>query len=254
MIATKSFESIQNALDRSLGERTVKVVKRVPIVELGFMIAGAAPRTRYRNEVVYETHMQSSKLVGILCAPPRSTAAKDEILASLDYFHHRSGYFVDFFCIGYDRRGHSNADVRPAATVVDGRDWNFSEKDFNLTRSQLEGACKWTFSGEADLILAVARKSDSGKAWIDYSCAIACNLEAMVRDGAISSVRSFFESIFRFGETFDGEDPVWKLSDKLGISQGGHLLEEAVLTLLPDVVKRQYKSAKHFAIRDVSRP
>lgn len=254
MIPTPSLQSIYTALDASLGETTRRVVKRVPIEEFGFMVAGSAPRTRYRNEVVEERHVQWSKLVGILCAPPSSKAAKDEILASLDYFHHRSGLFVDFFCVGYERpTTTSGASLRPAATMVAGHEWQFDAQEFNLTREQLERECNWTFSGETDLILAVARKDRSGRAWVDYSCAIACNLEEMVRDGAISSVRSFFETIFRFGQKHKGDDPVWTLSDQLGIAQGGQLLQEAILTLLPEVVRRRYKSAKHLAIRDVSR-
>lgn len=254
MNPTRSVQSIYDRLNESLGETTRRVVKRVPVLEMGLIVAGRPPRQRYTTEVVEERHTQWSKLVGVLLCPPSSKAGKEEILPSLDYFHHRSGLFVDFFCVGYRPRMGDESDSPPTpVTRVGGKDWYFDARDFDQTRRQLEFESRWRFSGETDLLLAVARKEQAGRAYIDYSCAIACNLEEMGRDGAIASVRGLFEKIFRFGEDYQGDDPVWALSDQLGLEQGGTLLQEAILKLVPEAVQKRYKAAKHFAIANVSR-
>ena len=248
-----SMSHVERAMEACLGTQTRHVPKRVPITEVGLIVDGHPPPTRYRTEHVEEKIEQWSKMVGVLACMPTSRIGKDEILPHLDYFHHRSSYFVDFFCLGYmPASGRKNPDEKAVADVG-GRSWVFNAQAFEGCRRDLENQTTWKYSGETDLVLAVARKSPNKLAWIDYSSAISCNLEDMLRDGAITSVRSFFEQIFSEGERHKASDPVWSLSDRLGVKAGGNLISEAVLSLLPDSVKKSYKAAKHLAVRDVSR-
>lgn len=254
MLNSQPLDEVYRSIDKSLGVKTRHVTKRVPITEFGYMIPGQSPRTRYRTEVAQEQVEQWSKLAGILFCTPTSKLGKDEILPNLDYFHHRSAQFVDFFCVGYSRvRPHTERvnTSQPVATV-NGKAWNFSSSDFNQCRARVEAESKWRYSGETDLLLVVARKPKNDIAYLDFSCAIACNLEEMARDGAISSARAFFEKIFRFGEQYGGIDPVSKLSDQFGLAAGGTLLQESILTLLPEQVRKQYNAVKHLAVADVS--
>lgn len=255
MIPAQSLENIQRAIDSSLGVKVRRVSKRVPSYNFGLVIAGQAPKPQYRTEIVEERTEQWSKLVGVLFCMPTSKAGKDEVLPNLDYFHHRSGLFVDFFCIGYGTHpGEHDVTEKPQpVAVVDNAQWRFSARQFNNCRAQLEADPKWKYSGETDLLLAVARKPKDGAAYLDCSCVIACNLEEMAKDGAIQSIRAFFEKVFQFGEQYKGNDPVWELSDKFGVSGGGQLLAEAVLTLLPEEVRKRYKATRRFAISDASR-
>lgn len=255
MIPAQSFEQIQHEIDNNLGVKIRRVSIRVPSFNMGLMVAGQPPSPQYRTEIVEKKTEQWSKLIGILFCMPTSKAGKDEVLPNLDYFHQRSALFVDFFCIGYGTHpGDDAVSEKPQpVAVVDNAQWQFSPREFNSCRARLEAGTKWKYSGETDLLLAVARKPRDGAAYIDYSCAIACNLEEMVRDSAIQSIRAFFEKIFQFGEKYKSDDPVWELSDKFGASGGGQLLTEAVLTLVPDEVRKKYKALRGFAIRDVSR-
>jgi hypothetical protein len=248
-----SMNHVERSVEACLGVHTKMVSKRVPIAEMSFMVNGQPPRTRYRTERVEEKFEQWSKMIGVLACKPTSRVGKDEVVPHLDYFHHRSSVFVDFFCMGYMRPldyGDYNEEV---VTTVNGKPWVFNSVAFEGCRRDLASHTEWTYSGETDLVLAVARKAPGGHAWIDYSSAISCNLEEMLRDGAITSVRSFFEQIFAAGEEYTGSDPIWALSDKLGLKVGGNFIVETVLGLLPESVKKSYKAAKHFAIRDVSR-
>lgn len=52
----------------------------------------------------------STRMVGLLFAPREARLAKDEIVPSLDYFHHRSGHNIDFFCAGYSRYGFTHGE------------------------------------------------------------------------------------------------------------------------------------------------
>lgn len=45
------------------------------------------------------------KMVGVLFAPAEVRLAREEIVPGLDYFHHRAGKNIDFFCAGYSRYG-----------------------------------------------------------------------------------------------------------------------------------------------------
>ena len=47
----------------------------------------------------------SIRMVGLLFAPAEVRLAKETIVPSLGYFHHRSGNHIDFFCAGYSRYG-----------------------------------------------------------------------------------------------------------------------------------------------------
>lgn len=255
MIPSRSLEQIAASIDSGLGVKTRRVTKMVLDQSLGLMVPGQAPSLRYTTKVVEERTEQWSKLVGILFCMPASKPGKEEILPNLDYFHHRSALFVDFFCVGYEAKNPSDAidsNKQPVATV-NKQQWTFDAAEFNLCRAQLESEIQWRYSGETELLLAVARKVKGSTASLDYTSVVACNLEEMNRDAAFGSIRAFFEKIFQFGEQYKGTDPVWQLSDKFGLSGGGNLLVEAVLSLLPEVLKKQYKASKHFVVKDVSR-
>lgn len=254
MLHSRSLEDIYQSLDESLGVKTRRVTKQVLEASFGLIVPGRPPPTRYTTIVTEERTEQWSKLVGVLFCMPTSKPGKEEILPNLDYFHHRSALFVDFFCVGYSpvRSDTQTTGKSPSITTVDGTEWSFSASDFNESRARLEAESKWRYSGETDLLLVVARKPRDGNACLDYSCAIACNLEAMAKDSAITSVRGFFEKIFQFGEQYDGDDPVWKLSDKFGLAAGGSLLQESILTLLPEQVRKQYKATQYLAVSNVS--
>jgi hypothetical protein len=252
MIPAHSIESVLRDLNEVLGARTEQRKVVVPSSKIGLMIAGQ-PIQSFETRTVNVSIEQWSKLVGILFCEPTSPLGKEEITHHLEYFHYRSGHFVDFFCVGYGASPSSSRDQSNRIVArVEEVDWTFNAKDFNLFRAQLEGNSRWKYSGESDLVLLVARKSPKTEITLDFSTAIACNLELMQKDEAFSSVRAFFEQIFRFGETYQGSDPIWDLSDKMGLQRGRNFLLEAVLSLLPEATSKLYQSAKHYAIRDIS--
>lgn len=74
----------------------------------------------------------------------------------------------------------------------------------------------------------------------------------MSKDQAFTSVRAFFEGIFRFAKKNSSSNPAWGLSDAASLSVAGSSLKQAVLSLLPSSLKDSYKKAEHYAIRNIA--
>lgn len=196
---------------------------------------------------------RQSKLIGILFCHPKSPLGKAEIVDHLDYFHERSGEAVDFYCAGFG--AYWPPEFQPDKSVVtkiNDTEWLFSSKAYNDIRKEIEAETSWEHSGETELVLLSARRTHQNSAELDFSSSIVCKLEQMGKDKAFTSVRAFFESIFRFAEKHGGADPVWALSDKKGIETGGGFLKESILSLLPKNLSESYKQAEHFVVRDIS--
>jgi hypothetical protein len=159
------------------------------------------------------------RMVGLLFAPPETRLAREEIIPSLEYFYHRSGNNIDFFGAGYRRYG---PDPGPGEKSVTDDDppWIFNLRKYDDFRRQIEQMSSWRYSGEADLLLMDAKFNAVAKnASLDFTSAIACDLDRMMRDGAIQSVRRFFEDTFQFAETAQTADPTWGFSDEQGLRE-----------------------------------
>ena len=192
----------------------------------------------------------SIRMVGLLFAPAEVRLAREEIVPSLEYFHHRSGNHIDFFCGGYSRFGFTPGE-KPVTD--DDPPWMFSHELFDRFRRDIERRSRWHYSGEADLLLMNGRcATDCKTATLDFSSTIVCDLDRMIRDKAIHSVRRFFEDVLRFAEEVRTPDPTWGFSDSMGSHVAGSALKRIILSLLPKDLGADYYRAENFAIRDVS--
>ena len=193
------------------------------------------------------------RMVGLLFAPPEAGLAKKEIIPSLTHFHHRSGNNIDIFCAGYGRYWRAGAVYDARNVTEDQPPWLFSSTLFRDFLDETEGMSTWEYSGEADLLLMNAIFDKNKKsASLDFTSAVACDLEQMARDKAIHGVRRFFEDMFRFAENSDSNDPTWGFSDKMGLRVAGSAFKRIILSLLPKKIGDDYKRAEHFAVRDIS--
>lgn len=221
----------------------------VPAWDYEHMRKDLANAFRYRYK---DRERADVRMIGILFAPAEVRLARDEIIPSLDYFHHRSGNNIDFFCGGYRRYGYApRSDEREV--TADQSPWIFSSSSFDRFRREIQTLCRWRYSGEADLLLMNGKfDTEAKEASVDFKSAIVCDLDKMIRDGAIHSVRRFFESMCQFTEASDGKDPTWGFSDQQGIRTGGSALKRVLLSLLPRNLGDDYTRAEHFVIRDLS--
>ncbi|WP_020586359.1 hypothetical protein [Desulfobacter curvatus] len=194
-------------------------------------------------------------MVGILFASPGTNLADKEILPRLDYYHHRAGKNIDFYCAGYTQGWEGGEDAYGCNDYkkagLDG--WVYSNKRFVDLCKELSQLSKWKYSGETDLILINAKHdAKSRSAQIDFSSAILCQLDSMKKDGAIESVAEFFERIFQYAESADSHDPTWGFSDKQGVKETGLCLSRLIFSLIPKNVAKSYMKARHYAVRDIS--
>jgi hypothetical protein len=202
---------------------------------------------RYRHS---KGAVANVRMVGLLFAPAEVRLARDEIVPSLEYFHHRSGNNIDFFCAGYSRYGYTPGE-RPVSK--DDPPWMFSLDAYHHFQEEIERLSGWRYSGEADLLLMNGFRGGDGRgASLDFGSAIVCDLDRMMKDGAIHSVRRFFEDVFRFAEKAETADPTWGFSDEMASRVTGSALKRVVLSLLPKNLGDDYRRAEHFAVRDVS--
>lgn len=148
------------------------------------------------------------KLVGILFSQPETQLSKVEIIPHLEYFHHRSGNAVHFFCGGYG--AYLPPDEYPdkiPVTKISRAQWYFSSNLFNQLRGEIEKRTTWHYSGGTDILIFDIKKLRGNKEVVIKDVAL-FSLEEMKHNGIIHSVREFFEEIFRFAENYEGESAI----------------------------------------------
>lgn len=149
------------------------------------------------------------KLAGILFARPTSSLAKEEIIPNLRYFHKRSANTTHFFCGGYG--AYWSDGVYPDKTAVaciDDVAWYFSDIMFDQLREVIEGKTSWRYSGATDLILLNVVAGSNSRIDLDFANTFFFPLGRMKADRIIYSTEEFFEDIFRFADSYQGDDAV----------------------------------------------
>lgn len=159
------------------------------------------------------------RVAGLLFIQPTSSLARDEIIPKLEYFHHRSGDDVHFFCGGFSGYANVYPDNQLVATI-DGIKWYFSPSQFNKLRREIETRTSWIYSGGDDLLLVDVNNLPN-QVRLDFSTrsAYLFRLDQMKQDGIIIGVGQFFEEIFRFAEDYKGDNAVKKFISPPEISR-----------------------------------
>lgn len=190
-----------------------------------------------------------TRMVGIVFASPNSPLANSEIIPQLADWHYRSGNHIDFLFAGYSS---TSSGLDTEIKISSPKPWFYDPLKFASIQIQIEDRTKWEFGGECELLLTNARFNRVvNRAELDFSSTICCRLNNMKDDKAITSVASFFESIFRYAESATGDDPTWGMSDRLGLNVGRSTLKRLILELLPRGLGADYRRAEHFAVRNV---
>lgn len=255
MVEAHSLESIKTHLRKSFPPADAGLGNPPAATETSFdVMTPLDPERHPRRQSVTFSAQRRSKLVGLLFCHPQSPLAQTDIVPHLDYFHHRSGINVDFFCAGYGAHWSATEypDQQPVGTV-NGVPWLFSAKALDHIRGEMERESRWRYSGEAELLLMPAFRVAGADPLLDFDNAVVCNLEQMAADRAFTSARAFFERVFRFGESQDGGNPAWALSDSVGLEKGREALRDAILSLLPKPLQKLYRAAGHYVVQSIKK-
>jgi hypothetical protein len=189
------------------------------------------------------------RMVGILFAPPTAPLARDELVARLDEYHERSGSNIDLFWAGYGRYWGPFAPADERAVTSHDPPWLFSQTLFEEFRTEIESETKWRYSGEVDLLLLNARFDDTERAVeLQLTDIPAFRLAQAKADGAIFSVASLPQDLFRYAETQSGTDPAWGFFGRESKRNIGEALVEVVLSLLRVDLRPLWKRGRHYSI------
>ena len=121
-------------------------------------------------------------------------------------------------------------------------------------RKEIEDLTRWRYSGGVDLILTNGMYDRAErKASLDFSSAVAVNLDRAKSDGAIQSAEMFMEQVCQYAEVQSGSDPTWGFSDKMGIGFVRSALKGLILALLPKGIEAEARRAFHLAVQDIGR-
>ena len=210
-------------------------------------ILADAFRQRYKRS--------DANLVGLLFARPEAPFARDNVVPHIDYWHWRSDNWTDFFCPGYSpnppRKG------ARAITTVNGHGWFFSNEHFVSFLKVLEQRTTWHYSGGSELLIVNARATSTQRkvrADLDFTSAIAVDLEAAQKQKAINDPSAICEDLFQFAKHLNEAtaDPVWDFSDRQGKRVIRGSLKELLLAALPSTLRPEAKKAFHFVTVDIS--
>jgi hypothetical protein len=197
---------------------------------------------------------QDVNITGVLVARPETSATRAEIIPHLNYWHYRSDYYTEFFCVGYiPLRPGDDPEARPVARVG-GRQWFFSPQAFSEVLDEIERQTKWRYDSKAYLIITNSRYDRATKeARLDFSGAMVIDIGDAVKNEAIASASELADALFEFakGINEDTEDPVWEFSDKQGFRVLRRSLREYLIQRLPKYLRQPTRQAIHFVARDL---
>lgn len=179
--------------------------------------------------------------IGILLARPKSESGKS-IIENLPYYHHRSGGNINFYLPGYGAYWHGEYPDETNVVKIEGIQWSFSNQKYAEFVADIEKNSQWKYTGESELLLIEYQNHS-----LDFSNVLRFNLDAMLRDQAISSVNMFFENLFR---EVSKKKSVTKISDKFAIKTLGQVTIESILGALPSFFSGTIKKERHYIVCD----
>jgi hypothetical protein len=193
-------------------------------------------------------------ITGVLLARPQHEFAKKETLPHLDFWHYRSDSYTEFFCVGYTDDVPEEDRKAEVVARVGGKEWYFSPKAFIEIVNRIQRETSWRYDDECYLLITNCRFDRSlGRAWLDFEGSMVVNLGQAVKDKAIPSATYLADLLFEFAKNIneDDTDPVWVLSDKLGVRVLKKSLFEYLLSWFPSAMKKGTKQAIHFVTKDL---
>lgn len=195
------------------------------------------------------------RVIGLLFAPPHSELAEKTIVPKMNYYHVRADFHLDIYCIGYG--AYLPVDQFPDAidaAKIQGVTWQYSDTVFDTLRQEIQKKTTWKFSGEVDFLLVSAIwDAKNGATTIDFSESMVIVPDEAILDKAIRSFPQLFERICDQLQTSNAKISTANISDMEGLKLLGRELVDALVELLPSLLKSVWKKGLHFRTIDLRR-
>lgn len=188
---------------------------------------------------------QPEDIVGILITRP-DLSTGDEILRSLDYYHHLTNTNINFYLPGYG--AYWNSEKYPdmtAVTNINGIEWYFSNKAFVEFIECLENKSCWQYTGESELLLISYHNKT-----LDFSEVGLFHLDKMLTDDTISSISSF---ITRLNRLLKNNRSTFLISLQDGTKCVIETFIKEIINQLPTYICKPLSKGRHYICRDFSK-
>lgn len=189
------------------------------------------------NEVKEDT-------IGILITRPDLEVGKS-ILNSLNYYHHKSRNYINFFLPGYGAYWHDTYRDGQVVTKIDGTEWSYSDEMFVSFINDLEKYSKWKYSGESELLLL-----EYNDGTLSYDNMMQFYLDNMMRDKVIVSVPSFFQQLF---EKCKDKKSLKDISNAFGKNKFNQVIKEEFLKCITSPLSNVFIQEKYFCVKNCSK-
>jgi hypothetical protein len=195
------------------------------------------------------------KLCVIIFMRPSSKVTKEEIIPSLRYFHYRAKPNVRFYFPGYlDEDEYVYHSIKYSYEFIgpEEKKWYFYDKEFNESRKFMEDLTEWRYSGGSDVIIANAGYSNlcsSAFRFLDIDNAMFINLDKLGSNKIGWNTERLFESIFKYCEDQNENNPVWGFSDVVGKTQAKEALWKLLLSIIPASIKDTFDLLRMFSVK-----
>lgn len=190
-----------------------------------------------------DKYQGTSKTFGILLVRPNKTPASEEILNDIQYFHHRSSDKLDIFLPGYGAYWGDEIPDSVDICKVGNKMWSYSSERFSNFIGTLEQVSKWKYHSEIELLLL-----DYAGDTISFKNVVRINLNAALRDGAISSATSFIGKVISL---FNTNKSAYSASDTLTLNELGKSVSDVLKEKLP--LYNIFRRSRHYTIYNYER-
>ena len=178
-------------------------------------------------------------MIGILITRPELNVGK-EILESLNYYHHLSGKNKNFYLPGYGAYWYGTYPDGRVVARIDCVEWSFSDRMFIDFINELENYSTWKYSGESELLMLQYKNGI-----LSYDNMMRFYLDEMLRDGAIVSIPTFFQQLFRI---LNKSETVNEASNILVGNKMIQIPKDLIMDNVPTIFSKIFTQEKHFCV------
>ena len=149
-----------------------------------------------KNMELNESKVEERHVIALLLLKPEDTMA-DHIIGKLNYFHHRSGRYVNIYVPGYSVEPDSSFNDIVSIKGPNNTTWYYSDVCFiNVIDELNQRLSKWEYSGEPELI--ILQNNPNGKrSKLDFSHYYCIEIDYGINNGFIRSFEYFMEQFIK---------------------------------------------------------
>jgi hypothetical protein len=190
-------------------------------------------------------------MVGLLFARPQIEFAAKEIFPEIEYFNARIGPRLHIFTAGcfYEPPGEKVFSDQRAITPH----WSYSDTAFDSLRRSIESVTNWRYEDGVELLLMNATRCKTDRhVSLDFHSAIHVDLQKGRELGCLR-VATLMGKLANYCDHYEGDDPTWGFSDRMGARSVTSGIWNLFVSLLPRTLQQDAETARLFIAQDLTK-